>query len=248
VKKITAVLIDDELSALNGLKQKIEKLFPSLEILNAFSNPEEAIEYLNKDQPDLVFLDIEMPRINGFELLSALGKIDFQVIFVTAYSEYALQALRHSAVDYVLKPVDNEELKLAVDKAFDIIERQEQKSAHQELLDVMQKVLARDHKLIVPTTKGLSFIPEKEVIHMEGYQGYTKIHLNNEKEILSSYSLGKFEKMVGPTFFKCHKSHIVNLEKVRSYENEGYLVLYENYRVPISRSKRKLFLSIFNAK
>lgn len=97
----------------------------------------------------------------------------------------------------------------------------------------------------MPTSKGMSFIPQEEVMHLEGYEGYTKIHLTNTSIITSSYNLGKFEKLLSSKFFKCHKSHIINLEKVRHFENEGYVVLENDYRVPISKTNKKAFLSLF---
>jgi len=246
MSQTTAILVDDEFSALNGLRQKLEKFFPEIIILQAFQKPEEAIKFLEKQQPDLVFLDIEMPRMNGFELLSKLSEINFQVIFVTAYSEYALDALKKNAIDYVMKPVDNDELISAVEKAKTVILQQKEMDANENLVKLLSETLDRNNKLIVPTSKGMSFIPQEEVLHLEGYEGYTKIHLLDKTEILSSYNLGKFEKMLESSFFKCHKSHIVNIAKVRSFENEGYIVLENEHRVPISKANRKVFLNLFN--
>ena len=246
MNETTAILVDDEFSALNGLRQKLEKFFPELIILQTFQKPEEAIKFLKKEQPDLVFLDIEMPRMNGFELLSKLSKIDFQVIFVTAYSEYALDALKGNAVDYVMKPVDNDELISAVEKAKTIILEKKEMDANENLVKLLSETLNKNNKLIVPTLKGMSFIPQEEVLHLEGHEGYTKIHLLDKTEILSSYNLGKFEKMLESSFFKCHKSHIVNIAKVRSFENEGYVVLENEHRVPISKANRKVFLNLFS--
>ncbi len=246
MKNYNIILVDDEISALKGLQQKVEKNFPNLTLMGTFQKPEEAIDFIRKNPPDLLFLDIQMPRMNGFELLESLEDISFQIIFVTAYSEYAIKAFKESAVDYILKPVDTDELISAVQKAVQRIEMEEEATSHLELVEVMRETLQKSEKLVVPTSKGLSFIPQKEVYHLEGYEGYTKIHMVSNTEILSSYSLGKFEKMLGRLFFKCHKSHIINLEKVRSFENEGYLVLENGSRVPISKTYRKTFLELFN--
>jgi len=246
MSKITAILIDDEFSALHGLLQKIKKLFPKIDILETFQKPEKAISFLEKKQPDLVFLDIEMPRMTGFELLGKLPNINFQVIFVTAYSEYALDALKKNAIDYVLKPVDDKELSLAIEKANKVISEKKETQANENLVRLLSETISKKDKLIVPTSKGMSFIPQDEVLHLEGDEGYTKIHLIDRSEILSSYNLGKFEKMLGTTFFKCHKSHIVNIAKVRSFENEGYVVLENEHRVPISKANRRVFLNLFN--
>jgi two-component system LytT family response regulator len=245
MKTINAVIIDDEISALKGLELKIRKLVPEIDILKTFSKPENAVEWLHKNNPDLVFLDIEMPRLNGFELLSELSEIPFQVIFVTAYSEYALQALKHSAVDYILKPVENTELISAIDKAVTIIRNKDIEATQLNLIKLLHETLSNTNKLVVPTSVGLSFIPMDEILHLEGDEGYTRIHLEETPSILSSYSLGRFEKMLTTVFFKCHKSHIINLEKVRSFENEGYICLENGDRVPISKPNRKIFLNLF---
>lgn len=243
---LKAILIDDEISNLKGLEQKLEKLFPDITIAHCFQKPEDAIKHLEKNQPDLVFLDIEMPRINGFELLAKLKHINFQVIFVTAYSEYAIEAFKQNAIDYILKPVDNKDLIEAVNKAKTIIKEKSEAESNHKIVNLLSETISGNNKIIVPTQKGMSFIPQEEVTHLEGYEGYTKIHLSNGKIIMSSYNLGKFEKLLGPVFFKCHKSHIINLEKVRHFENEGYLVLGDSKRVPISRSNKKTFLELFN--
>ncbi|NRD21385.1 response regulator transcription factor [Winogradskyella eckloniae] len=244
MSKIKAILVDDEISNLKGLELKVNKLFPEIKILKAYQKPEDALKGILELKPDLLFLDIEMPRINGFELLSKLNNIDFQVIFVTAYSEYALEAIKKSAIDYVLKPIDNDDLVLAVNKAKHVIYDKRQSDTNSKMVRLLNDVIENSNKIIIPTAKGVSFIPQDEVLHLEGYEGYTKIHLQ-DNVIISSYNLGKFEKNLSTKFFKCHKSHIINLEKVRSFENEGYVVLENSIRIPISRANKKVFLSLF---
>ncbi|MCL5130226.1 LytTR family DNA-binding domain-containing protein [Algibacter sp. L4_22] len=246
MNSITAILVDDEISNLKGLQRKIKKLFPVIKVLGAFQKPEEAIEAILQEEPNILFLDIEMPRINGFELLAQLKNVNFQVIFVTAYSEYAIEAFKKSAIDYILKPVDNDDLIAAVNKALDLIKLKNESDNNSKLVSLLEENISNNNKIVVPTKKGVSFIPQDEVLHLEGYDGYTKIHLIDKITIMSSYNLGKFEKMLNSNFFKCHKSHIINLGKVRHFENEGYVVLDNEYRVPISKTNRKAFLSLFN--
>jgi two-component system LytT family response regulator len=245
MQKITAIIIDDEISNLKGLQKKVNTLFTEIEITHTFQQPEDAIKLLNKQQPDIVFLDIEMPRINGFELLASLKNINFQIIFVTAYNNYAIDAFKQSAIDYILKPIDDDDLIVAVNKAKELINLKNQNEANSKLVHFLTENIIQNNKIIIPTTKGISFIGQEEVLCFEGYQGYTKIHLNNGKVLTSSYNLGKFEKQLKPNFFKCHKSYIVNLSHVRHFENEGYIVLANEFRVPISKLNRKAFLSIF---
>ncbi|WP_417197859.1 LytR/AlgR family response regulator transcription factor [Bizionia sp.] len=246
MKNITAILVDDEISNLKGLQKKIENLFPEIEILGAYQKPEDAIVALEKQEVSILFLDIQMPRINGFELLSKLTAVNFQVIFVTAYSEYAIEAFKKSAIDYVLKPIDNNDLVIAINKALDVIKLKNESANNLKLVNLIEENISKNNKVIIPTQKGISFIPQEEVLHLEGYDGYTKIHIINGVTITSSYNLGKFEKLLSAKFFKCHKSHIINLGKVRHFENEGYLVLDNEYRVPISKTNKKAFLNLFN--
>lgn len=246
MKHIKAILVDDEISNLKGLEKKIHTLFPDIIILEKFQEPEAAIKKINSTVIDILFLDIQMPRINGFELLSAIKNINFQIIFVTAYSEFALDAFKNNAIDYILKPVDNNELKAAVNKALENLKLQKEQNNFDKLSKLISENMAQNNKIIVPTQNGISFLNEDEVLHLEGYQGYTKIHLQNNTILTSSYNLGKFEKTIGPKFFKCHKSHIINLQKVRHLENEGYLILDNEILVPISKANKKLFLNLFN--
>ncbi|WP_195806628.1 LytR/AlgR family response regulator transcription factor [Winogradskyella helgolandensis] len=246
IENLTAVIVDDEISNIKGLHKKIKNLFPDIHVVGSYQKPELAIAAIKELKPQLVFLDIQMPRINGFELLEAVEVIDFQVIFVTAYSEYAIQAFKQNAIDYILKPIDDIELKFAVEKAIKSVEAQDNVELNSKLLKLISTTVTDNNKLIVPTVKGLSFIPQDEVLHIEGYEGYTKIHLEDNSTLMSSYNLGKFEKVVSSNFFKCHKSHIVNLNKVRHFENEGYLVLENKQRIPISRANKKAFLELFN--
>ncbi|TYB79722.1 LytR/AlgR family response regulator transcription factor [Bizionia myxarmorum] len=248
MKNITAILVDDEVSNLKSLQKKIESLFPEIQILGAYQKPEDAIEAIEKQDISLLFLDIQMPRINGFELLSKLKDVNFQVIFVTAHSEYALDAFKKSAIDYVLKPIDNDDLVAAVNKALAIIKLQKESSSNLKLVSLLEENISKNNKIIIPTQKGISFIPQDEVYHLEGYDGYTKIHITTGETIISSYNLGKFEKLLSSKFFKCHKSHIINLEKVRHFENEGYVVLDNEYRVPISKTNKTAFLNLFTFK
>lgn len=245
MKVYKAILVDDEQSSLQNLKNKIEKVCPQIEVIAIFQNPKEAVVSINDLTPDILFTDIQMPGMNGFELLNNINELKSQVIFSTAYGEYALEAIKQNAVDYILKPVDNNELKTAIDKAIENIDK-ESADQNANLVELLNKIIDRDHKLKVPTQKGISFIPQEEVIHLEGYDGYTKIHLVDGKILTSSYSLGKFSDYLDDYFFKCHKSHIVNIKAVRAFENEGYVVIGNDYRVPITKTYKQAFLDLFN--
>ncbi|MEE9363836.1 MAG: LytTR family DNA-binding domain-containing protein [Cellulophaga sp.] len=245
MKTITAILVDDEISNLKGLQQKLEKLFPQIKILNTFQKPEEAIKVINNTPPDILFLDIEMPRINGFELLSRLIDVDFQVIFVTAYSEYAIEAFKKNVIDYILKPIDDENLIIGVNKALKIIKKENLTENNVKLIQLLTEQIKGNNKIIVPTIKGISFFPEEDVVRLEGFEGYTKVYLKNNDIVTSSYSIGKYEKQLQKmNFYQCHRSHLINIKYISEFLNEGFVVLEDNHKVPVSKVKRKHFLNM----
>ncbi len=243
---LTCILIDDEIASLKNLEKKINQFFPNITIIHKFQKPEDAILYLNENEIDIVFLDIHMPRINGFELLTNLREVNFKFIFVTAFNEYALDALKKSAVDYVLKPIDDDDLKLAIDKTILLIEQETEIVNNKELLNLLQQSIFDNKKLLVPNAKGFSVIDQSEIIYLEGYDGYTKVNIDSNRQILSSYGLGKYESKMNSNFFKTHKSYIVNLNKITEFEKEGYVVLNDGSRIPISKKIKNELLELLN--
>lgn len=241
---INCILVDDEIASLKNLERKINQFFPNLTILEKFQKPEDAILYLNTNEVCLVFLDIQMPRINGFELLTTVKNVDFKVIFVTAYNEYALEALKKSAIDYILKPIDDDDLKVAIQKTIKIIDEENESTHNKELLELLQESISNQKKLLVPNEKGFSVIEQNDILYLEGYEGYTKINIDPERQIISSYGLGKYEQKLNANFFKTHKSYIVNLNKIIEFEKEGYVVLSNNVRIPISKKSKNELLDL----
>jgi len=236
--KIKAILIDDEIKALKSLTNKIVNFYPEIEILEACTKPKEAIKKINELSPNLVFIDIEMPVLSGFDVLSKISNPDFEIIFVTAYNNYAIEAIQHCAIGYVLKPIDNDELKDAINNA---IKNIHQKTAFEKNLQLLERLgnNSSHTSIAIPSQKGLSFIKIKTIIRFEGVDGYTKIFIKNESPILSSYNIGKFNKMVAKKcFFLCHKSHLINLNFVTSILKEGTIELINNNHVPLAKGKR----------
>lgn len=242
--KITCVVIDDEIASIKNLEKKITNLFPELTLLKTFQKPEEAIDFLNLNDVNIIFLDIQMPRINGFEVLTALNKINFQIIFVTAFNEYAIEAFKKSALDYVLKPIDDVDLKHAVNKAIEVINKENEIEQSLKLIKLLQENISGNNKLLIPTAKGFSVIDQNQIIYLEGYDGYSKINIESDKQIISSYSIGKYEDKLNSNFFKTHKSYIVNLDKIIEFEKEGYVVLGKNIRIPISKKSKNELLGL----
>ncbi len=238
MKKIKAILIDDEGKALEGLQIKINKFFPEIEIIEMCNNPENAISTINKKQPDLVFIDIEMPVYSGFDVLSKVTFPDFETIFVTAYNNYAIEAIKHSAIGYIVKPIDNDELKAAVQNAIKNISKKTAFQNNQNLLERLG-VNTKKTSIAIPINKGLTFIKTKDIIRFEGVEGYTKIICSKKEPILSSYNIGKFVKILSDSnFFLTHKSHFINLHFVDCILKEGTILLKDGSSVPLTKSKR----------
>lgn len=241
--KIRAILVDDEEKALKILKIKIKSFFPEIDIIKSCQSPIEAIKTIENEQPDLVFLDIEMPQLNGFDVLQRFKKPEFEIIFVTAYSEYAIEAIQHCAIGYIVKPIDNDDLKSAVSNA---IKNRQLKTALQKNQTLIENIKNQNNtssKIVIPSQKGLDFIKISDIIRCEGDAGYTKIIIQGTKEILSSYSIGKFVKMLSnKNFCLVHRSHLVNLKYVSGYLNEGYITMENGDSLPISKTNRQSFI------
>ena len=241
--KLKAILVDDEEKALKVLALKLKRFFPDISIIATCKDPTEAIKTIESTKPDLVFLDIEMPKINGFDVLQKFKNPNFEIIFVTAYSNYALEAIKNCAIGYVVKPIDNDDLKTAVDNALKNRNLKTSLEKNTTLIANLKATHTSDSKIIIPSQKGFDFIKLNEIIRCEGESGYTKIVLKNSKNILSSYSIGKFVKMLSNKhFFLIHRSHLVNLKYVSGYLNEGYISLDNGDNIPISKINRQDFI------
>src|ERR1035438_6031538 len=176
MEKIKAILIDDELNSLQNLQQKLEGFCPDVTIVAVTQKPEEGILLIRHHQPDVVFLDIEMPRMSGFRMLEELGEYDFDIIFTTAYNHYSIDAIRISAFDYLIKPIGIEELQQAVERL-----GRRLKIQTKEKIDILKRSLSenktQDDKIAISTTEGIEFVPIKSIIHIESKSNYSKIFL-----------------------------------------------------------------------
>jgi two-component system LytT family response regulator len=228
MESITAILVDDEPKALSVLELKLNKIFPQILIIGKYTNPEEAIVHINNQSPDVLFLDINMPNYTGFELLQHLNIPAFELIFITAYDHYALEAIKKAAVGYVLKPVNDDELRQAVQLAMNHI--------HLKRNRVVEKKTWQKTKIALPFTNGFELKFPEEIIRCEGFDGYARIYLTNGEVVTSSYNIGYFNKvLVTHGFRMVHKSHLVNLNHIVKYLNEGTLVLSNHDHIPVSR-------------
>ncbi|MFB0937542.1 MAG: LytTR family DNA-binding domain-containing protein [Urechidicola sp.] len=241
---INAILIDDERKALAILKNKIERLCPNVNIIAETQNPVEGIEFIKKLKPQLVFLDVAMPELSGFDLLSEIKNPNFEIIFATAFDNYAIEAIKHCAIGYLVKPVDNNDLVETVNKAIKNIEGKSALEKNKQLIENLGVQSFQNKKIVIPSQEGLEFVEIADIIHCEGVEGYTKIHFIHQKSILSSHSIGHFKKLLGnQSFYLIHKSHLINLSYIEKYLNEGYVVLSGNHKLPVSRNRRSGFLN-----
>ena len=237
---IKAILIDDEEKALKSLERKINKIEPSIEIVHRTCFPKEGIEKIKELNPDLIFLDIDMPQLSGFDVLSNIESPDFEVIFVTAHNNYAIEAIKHCAIGYVVKPIDDDELQLAINHAIANIN---QKTSLEKNRNLLQNIHKGTSKIVIPTQKGLSFFNAEDIVRLEGIDGYTNIYLKDEKPIMSSYNIGKFKNLLNTySFCQVHKSHLINLNYVKNYLNEGTIELSNGDSVPLSKTRKSEFM------
>ncbi len=241
---IKAIIIDDEPKAIAILKNKIERYCPEIELVAETQDPKRAKDLIKLHEADLIFLDVAMPEMSGFDLLKTFENPNFEIIFATAFDNYAIEAIKHCAIGYLVKPIDNEDLVEAVKNAKENISEKTALEKNKILIENLGVKTFQDKKIIIPTLEGLEFINISEIVHCEGVDGYTKLYFKNRKPMLSSNSIGHFNKMlVNQEFYLVHKSHLINLNYIDKYLNEGYVILGE-HNIPVSRNRRSDFLEM----
>jgi len=245
---INAILVDDELHGLETLNILLTDYCPDVKVMEKCSSAKKALEAINKIKPDLVFLDIEMPIMNGFELLEQFEQIPFSVIFTTSYDQYAIKAIRFSALDYLLKPVDPKELIAAVNK----VNNKKHTPTNEQLQMLMNQLQHKESKftkIAVPTSEGFELIPADNVIRCEADDNYTHLYLKNKTKIVASRTLKEMEEQLKEFsyFIRVHHSYIVNLNEVVKYVRGegGYLVMTDESTVNVSRSRKEALLKFF---
>jgi two-component system LytT family response regulator len=246
---INAIIIDDEVSGLESLQLAIEKYCPDVMIKAVYNKPQEGLDGIRQIKPDLVFLDIQMPQMSGFDLLLQVSPVMFEVIFVTAHDQYAIKAIKFSALDYLLKPVDVDELIHAVKK---VNERHKNKSnsyQYQSVLNNIQLKSGSVEKLAVPSSEGLDFFNTQDIIYCKADGSYTTIMLKNKQHVLVCKSLIDFENLLEVSgFCRVHHSYLINLSHVKKYikGDGGYVILTDDHNVGISRRKKEEFLALLD--
>lgn len=244
---IKTLIIDDEKHCCDGLEWLIKTYCPFIEVAAICHNGESGIKAIEKEQPQLIFLDVEMPDMSGFQMLEDLPVINFDIIFTTAYNQYAIRAIRFGALDYLLKPVDKDDLQMAIDAHLKRTQRDSLKQLNALLTHIRKSNDLSFQKIAFPTLHGYELVPLNNIMACESSSNYTNIHLNNGKRMLVSRTLKEIEEMLDmPPFFRIHNSFLVNLQyAVRYIKGEGgFLVLSDDLTVPVSRNKKSELLEI----
>lgn len=234
---LDVILIDDEPKAIKSLEWEIDNYCEDVNVMETFTSPKKAVQYLEDREPDCVFLDIEMPEMDGFEFLDRFHQRNFHVVFITAYNQYAISAIKENAMDYLLKPIDSDDLVETVEKL-----RQDKSSQ-----DALEKNLMENSKkrIAIPIDGKLIFLTVDEIIYCQSDGNYCKIFLTNGKFLFVSKKLKKIQDLLpDSSFYRVHNSYIVNLKKVREYlKTDGYVILENQKEIPVSRSRKSTFLN-----
>ncbi len=239
---VKSILIDDEQSQRQNLGKLIHNCCPELEIIGEANSMESGKDAIIKYEPDLVFLDVEMPGGSGFDLLQMLSAINFAIIFVTAYEKYALEAIRFSALDFLLKPVQEEELLRAVGRVGLI-----RQAEYLKKIDLLHENRQKLDKIALPSPDGLRFIRISEIIRCQADGNYTWFHLKNGEKILVTTTLKEYDELLNShNFFRIHHSHLVNLDAVSRYKRGegGFAILEDGSEIEVSRRRKEEFLKI----
>jgi len=245
---IKSFLIDDEIHCLDTLNILLSDYCPEILVTGKYKSGINALSAINELKPDLIFLDIEMPYMNGFELLEQFGQIPFSVIFTTSYDKYAIKAIKFSALDYLLKPIEAKELIIAVQK----VEKQKMHPSAEQFQMLMTQIKYKDTsftKIAVPTAEGFELIPTNELVRCEAFDNYTHLFLKNKKRIIACRSLKEMEEQLADfsSFVRVHNSFLINLNEVTKYirGEGGYLIMTDESTVNVSRSRKDALLRFF---
>lgn len=236
---LKTIIIDDELKAVKSLSWELTNFCKNVEVLDIFTNAVKAVGFVKNNSIDAIFLDVQMPKMDGFQFLEQFQKREFAVIFTTAYDEFAIEAIKQNAIDYLTKPIDTDDLVKAVKK----IETYKNNLLTRDALE--KNLLANQgHRIKINVDGRLLFIDAIDIIYCESDSNYTKVFLEGNQKLFVSKKLKEIEELLpNSCFFRVHNSYIVNLKKVKAYyKTEAYLQLTNNKKIPVSRNKKSGFL------
>jgi two-component system LytT family response regulator len=244
-KTIKTVIIDDETDAVDFINTIIGEYCPSLKVVGKAHNVLQGVDVINESKPDLVFLDVEMPNGSGFDLLSRYPQKDFDVIFITAFNHYAVRAIKFSAVDYILKPININEFIEAVNRV--VMKRAEKSHNSNDNFRVLMENLRTPlpSRLAIPTSDGMEYLNPREIIRIEADRSYSWFFISGDRKILVSKHLKEFQELLSDRYFlRSHNSHLINMKFVKKFirKEGGYIEMSDGSIVPISRNKKDIFL------
>ena len=240
---INAVIVDDEPKAIQSLTWELNNFSSDIHVLETFTNPEEALTFLKTNTPDCLFLDIQMPTMDGFQFLDKLVNRDFAVIITTAYDEYAIKALKHEAIDYLLKPIDTDDLKESLQK----IEKFQSTIFTNNRFEKLLNQFSNSHhnkKISINTDGKLIFLNTEDILFVESDGNYSTIFLANNQKMVVTKKLKEINEILPENwFFRIHNSYIINLLKIKEYfKAEGYVVMESQHKIPVARQRKADFL------
>lgn len=245
-RKLITVIIDDEPDAVDFISSLIGEYCPALEVCGKAHNVKDGVALVSEVKPEVVFLDVEMPNGTGFDLLTHFPRKDFDVIFVTAFNHYAIQAIKFSAVDYILKPINIKEF---IDSVNKVVQKRATNSVSvNENFDVLLENLRTPHptRLVIPTSDGREYLNPNNIIRIEADRSYSWFFINDKRKILVSKHLKEFQDLLNDrNFFRPHNSHLINLDFVKKFirHDGGYIEMSDGAKVPVSRNRKDLFLA-----
>ena len=242
---IRSIIIDDEQHCVKALLNDLQKNCPSIEILDTCYSAKEGMLSIKKNNPDLVFLDVEMPWMNGFEMLELLGDVKFSIIFTTAHDEFAAKAFRISAVDYLLKPIDANDLKAAVLK---VERKMDEGSSLNHISNLLRNIKqpSSDQKIALPQREGYEFVEVSSILYCQAEGAYTKVIIDGKRPMLISRTLGDVEELLPPEIFqRIHHSSLVNVSYISQFlrTDGGYVVLKNNEKLSVSKAKKEMLMA-----
>jgi two-component system, LytTR family, response regulator len=246
---LNTIIVDDEVSGVEALEMLLERYCPAVKVMETAHSIDEAEKKISELLPDLVFLDIEMPFGSGFDLLGRLKNIRFEVIFTTAYSKYAIKAFKHSAIDYLLKPIDPEELIASVKRCE---EKKSRETPDLKKIENLFRTLSQTgkiNKMPVHTQEGIIYLEAEKVLRLEADRNYTTVYLTDGRKFISSRTLKEYEDILTLSeFFRIHKSNIVNLNYVKQYNKGegGEVLMTDGSLLEVSRYKKAELLAILS--
>jgi two-component system LytT family response regulator len=244
---LNCIIVDDEVNCAETLQLALGRYCKSVHVISVINNSLKAEEEIRKHKPDIVFMDIEMPHLTGFDVLAKTTDVPFSVIFTTAYDHYALKAIKHNALDYLLKPIDMDELITAVKR---VEEKAKPAVPEMSKIETFLSQLVRENnlqKLAVPSMEGIIYLEIDSIIRISADRNYSDIHLVNAKKITSSKTLKEYEQaLAGHHFFRVHNTHLVNLKFITKYIKGvgGTLVMSDGANIEVSRDKKKELLEL----